>query len=186
MSRTRLYLVRHGDATAADGGLSALGREQADRLGRRLRSVRFTAIHHSPLARAAETAAIVGGHLPGVPAHVCDHVADRTPVPSPAYRDAYPERWHAWFDRVPDDERDDDAVPLRAAVAHLGGTGPTDRDDLLVTHAFVVGWFVRHVLDAPEWRWMGLNHDNCGLTIVQWETGRPPMLVSYNDTGHLV
>jgi probable phosphoglycerate mutase len=184
MARTRLFLVRHGQATAENDGLSPLGREQADRLGRRLGAVPFAAIHHSPLARAAETAAVVGGHLPGVPAHVCDHVADRTPVPSNP--DTYPQRWHAWLDGVPADERDVDAVALRAAVAHFGVAGPTDRDELLVTHAFVIGWFVRHVLDAPEWRWMGLNHDNCGLTIVQWETGRPPMLVSYNDTGHLV
>lgn len=87
MTRTRLYLVRHGEQDPAanhgpDGGLSPLGRDQADRLGRRLRGVPFAAIHHSPSARAAETAAIVGGHLPGVPAHACDHVADRTPVPS--------------------------------------------------------------------------------------------------------
>jgi serine/threonine-protein phosphatase PGAM5 len=188
VARTRLYLVRHGEQDpgtnhAPDGGLSPLGRDQADRLGRRLRRVPFAAVHHSPLARAAQTAAIVAGHLPAVPVHECDHVADRTPVPS--RRDGYPRRWHPWLDAVPDDERDDDAVALRAAVAHFGVTGPEDRYELLVTHTFVIGWFVRHVLDAPEWRWLGLNHDNCGLTIVQWESGRPPTLVSYNDTGHL-
>lgn len=64
-------------------------------------------------------------------------------------------------------------------------TGPQARDELLVTHAFVVGWFVRHVLDAPEWRWMGLNAANGGVTVVQWHSDRPPTLVSYNDTGHL-
>jgi probable phosphoglycerate mutase len=184
--RTRLFLVRHGERSPDGDGLSPLGREQADRLGRRLRPVPFAAIHHGPLPRAVETAGIVGGHLPGVPAHLCDHVADRTPVPSPTHRDAYPRRWHPWLDVVPDDERDVDAVALRAAVAHFGVTGPADRDDLLVTHAFVIGWFVRHVLDAPEWRWIGLNHDNCGLTIVQWESDRPPTLLAYNDTGHLV
>lgn len=188
MTRTRLYLVRHGEQDPAanhgpDGGLSPLGRDQADRLGRRLRGVPFAAIHHSPSARAAETAAIVGGHLPGVPAHACDHVADRTPVPSDLGR--YPVRWHTWLGAVPADERDQDATALRAAVEHFGVTGPQARDELLVTHAFVVGWFVRHVLDAPEWRWMGLNAANGGVTVVQWHFDRPPTLVSYNDTGHL-
>jgi serine/threonine-protein phosphatase PGAM5 len=190
MARTQLYLVRHGEQDPAsdhgpDAGLSALGREQADKLGRRLRKVPLSAIHYSPLARAAETAEVVGGHLPQVPGHGCDFVADRTPVPSAATRDQYPERWHGWLDGVPADERDEEAVALRAAVDHFGVTGAEDRQELLITHNFVIGWFVRHVLDAPEWRWIGLNLDNCAVTVVQWDAGRPPTLISFNDTGHL-
>ena len=190
MPRTRLYLVRHGEQDpvfdhAPSGGLSALGRSQASRVGERLSSVPFAAIHHSPLTRAAETASIVAGHLPGVPGHACDLVADRTPVPSPARRDQYPDRWHAWLDGAPADERDEDAAALRAAVAHFGVTGDEDRNELLITHNFVIGWFVRHVLDAPEWRWIGLNQANCAVTIVEWDAGRPPMLIAFNDTGHL-
>jgi serine/threonine-protein phosphatase PGAM5 len=190
MARTRLYLVRHGEQDPAsdhapDGGLSDLGREQADRLGRRLRTVPFSAIHHSPLARAAQTADIVAGHLPEVPRHDCDLVADRTPVPSAAQRGQYPQRWHAWLDGVPDDERDEDAVTLRAAVEHFGVTAAQDRHELLITHNFVIGWFVRHMLDAPVWRWIGLNQANCAITIVQWDSERPPTLISFNDTGHL-
>lgn len=94
MARTQLYLVRHGEQDpasghAADGSLSQLGRKQADRLGRRLCTVPFSAVHHSPLARAAQTADIVARHLPHVPRHNCDFVVDRTPVPSPAERGRY-------------------------------------------------------------------------------------------------
>ncbi|MEU4243670.1 histidine phosphatase family protein [Actinoplanes sp. NPDC026619] len=71
MARTQLYLVRHAEAEPHDGDLSAHGREQAERLGRRLRPVPFAAIHHSPLPRAAQTADLVGGHLPQVPRHAC-------------------------------------------------------------------------------------------------------------------
>ncbi|NMO51041.1 histidine phosphatase family protein [Actinoplanes sp. TBRC 11911] len=169
----------------AGGGLSALGREQADRLGRRLADVPFDAIHHSPLARAAETADIVATHLPQVPSHPCDHVTDRTPVPSADRRTDYPQRWHAWLDRVPPAERDENATYLRAAVEHFGATGDADRRHLLITHNFVIGWFVRHVLDAPDWRWLGLNQANAALTILEWNAARPPMLVAFNDTGHL-
>jgi probable phosphoglycerate mutase len=182
--RTRLHVVRHGEQ-APDGSLSALGREQADRLGRRLSTVPFAAIHYSPLPRAAQTAAIVAGHLPDVPSHPCDHVSDRTPVPSAGHLPLYPLRWHAWLGDVPDDERDQDAVALRAAVGHFGVTGAEDRDELLITHNFVIGWFVRHVLDAPVWRWIGLNQANCAITVLQWDSERPPTLVSFNDTGHL-
>lgn len=187
MACTQLYLVRHGeqDPAASDGGLSPRGREQAARLGRRLRTVRFSAIHYSPLARAAQTADIVAGHLPHVPRHSCEFVVDRTPVPSVGQRGRYPDRWYAWLDGVPDDERDEDATALQAAVAHFGVVGDTDRRELLITHNFVIGWFVRHVLDAPQWRWIGLNQANCAITIVQWESDRPPTLVGFNDTGHL-
>lgn len=190
MGRTQLYLVRHGEQDPAsdhapDGGLSQLGSEQADRLGRRLRNVPFAAVHHSPLARAAQTADVVAGHLPQVPRHACDFMMDRTPVPSAGHRSSYPDRWHAWLDGVPHDERDEDAVALQAAVDHFGVTGRSDRYELLITHNFVIGWFVRHMLDAPVWRWIGLNQDNCAITVVQWESGRPATLVSFNDTGHL-
>jgi probable phosphoglycerate mutase len=190
MAKTQLYLVRHGEQDpesghAEDGDLSQLGREQADRLGRRLRAVPFSAIHHSPSARAAQTADIIAGHLPQVPQHACGLVADRTPVPSVGHRDRYPDRWLAWLDGVPDNERDEDAGALQAAVEHFGVTGDNDRYELLITHNFVIGWFVRHVLDAPVWRWMGLNQANSAITIVQWDSDRPPTLVSFNDTGHL-
>jgi serine/threonine-protein phosphatase PGAM5 len=190
MASTQLYLVRHGEQDRAPGyapnaGLSQLGREQADRLGRRLRAVPFSAIHYSALVRAAETASIVAGHLPQVPRHACDFIADRTPVPSNEQRERYPSKWHSWLDRVPGDERDEDAADLQAAVEHFGVTGDSDRHELLITHNFVIGWFVRHALDAPVWRWIGLNQANCAITIVKWDSDQPPTLVSFNDTGHL-
>lgn len=190
MARTRLYLVRHGEQDrdshhSAEGGLSALGGQQADRLGRRLQAVPFSVIHHSPLARAAQTADILARHLRPVPRHACEFMADRTPVPSPGQRARYPERYLAWIDGVPDAERDDDATALGAAVSHFGVTCDDDRTELLITHNFVIGWFVRHVLDAPVWRWIGLNQANCGITIVEWDSDGPPVLVSFNDTGHL-
>ncbi|MEV4118705.1 histidine phosphatase family protein [Micromonospora sp. NPDC049645] len=64
-------------------------------------------------------------------------------------------------------------------------TGEQDRNELLITHNFVIGWFVRHVLDAPEWRWIGLHQANCAITVVRWDSDRPPTLVSFNDTEHL-
>jgi probable phosphoglycerate mutase len=154
MARTLLYLVRHGEQ-GPDGGLSELGREQARLLGRR---------------------------LAGVPAHTCALVADRTPVPG--HENGYPERYRSFLDGVPEDERDEDAVQLRAAVEHFGVTGTEDRRELLVTHNFVIGWFVRHALDAPTWRWIGLNQANCGLTVIEWRAGEA-RLASFNDVGHL-
>jgi len=74
---------------------------------------------------------------------------------------------------------------VRAAVAHFGVVNDEDRNELVVSHNFVIGWIVRYILDASTWRWLGLNQDNCALTIVAWETGRPPVLISFNEVGHL-
>lgn len=70
MPPTRLYLVRHGatqlsaeDRFAGEIGvdLSPEGREQAARLGERLRDDEIGAIYSSPLSRTVETARIVAG-----------------------------------------------------------------------------------------------------------------------------
>jgi hypothetical protein len=38
---------------------------------------------------------------------------------------------------------------------------------------------------CPPDSWIGLNQANGAITIVRWDSGRPPALVSFNDTGHL-
>jgi probable phosphoglycerate mutase len=186
MTRTTVFLVRHAEQAPGGAGLSAFGRGQAERVGRRLAGVPFTGFHHGPARRAAETAEIVAGLLPpGVARHACELVADRTPVPSPGRRARYPARFLPWLDTVPAAERDEDAAGLQDAVARLSRVGDEDRHELVVTHRFVAGWFVRHVLGAPEWRWLGVEHANAGLTVVRFEAGRPAVLVCCNDTGHL-
>ncbi len=57
--------------------------------------------------------------------------------------------------------------------------------EVLITHNFVISWFVREVLAAPEWRWMTLNQSHCGLTVIAQKQGRPWTLLTHNDTGHL-
>ena len=59
-----LYLVRHGEAVPHDGPLSEAGERQARLTGKRLKDVPFSAIHHGPLPRAAQTAALIAAYLP--------------------------------------------------------------------------------------------------------------------------
>lgn len=44
--------------------------------------------------------------------------------------------------------------------------------------AAVVGWLVRAALDAPKWRWLGINHANAALIALR-------SVLLFNDTGHL-
>lgn len=61
---TEIWLVRHADCyqdmeEAADPPLSALGREQAKRLGERVRRIGPAAVYASPFRRAMETASAI-------------------------------------------------------------------------------------------------------------------------------
>jgi broad specificity phosphatase PhoE len=63
-----LYLVRHGQyhtekGAAKHGKLTALGRRQAKRAGKRLASIDLHVMHHSDMVRAAETAQIIASAL---------------------------------------------------------------------------------------------------------------------------
>jgi broad specificity phosphatase PhoE len=191
LATTLLYLVRHAEQHHSpagedpDSGLSPRGEQQAHQLGRRLAGVPFDVVRHSPARRAAQTAQILGSYLPGVPLSRCDLLRDRTPMPSADQASAVPPRYRPFLDKVPAQERDPAAGHLNDAVGQLAVTGTKDRHELLITHNFVIGWFVRHALDAPAWRWMGLNQFNCALTIIQIHPDLPPMLITFNDLGHL-
>ncbi|GGK40363.1 phosphoglycerate mutase [Pilimelia terevasa] len=187
MARTVLYLVRHGEPapSGADPGLSARGQRQARQLGRRLRGVPFAAVHHGPSARTRETADALLREAPELAAHACPLAADRTPWPFPAEAADLTPAHRRFLAGVPERERDEGAAGLRAAVDRLGRVDAADRYELVVTHNFVIGWFVRHVLDAPDWRWFGLDQAHAALTVVAWRDAAPPTLVAFNDTGHL-
>jgi probable phosphoglycerate mutase len=77
------------------------------------------------------------------------------------------------------------AAQMSDAVAEFLARGKHGSTELLVTHNAVIGWFVREVLDAPDWKWITLNQVNCGLTVLQQKPGRGWTLVSHNDIGHL-
>ncbi|HEY5354023.1 MAG TPA: histidine phosphatase family protein [Streptosporangiaceae bacterium] len=196
-----LYLVRHGEAAGPEGGLSDTGQEQARRTGERLKNLPVTRIHHSPLPRAAQTARLIAGWLPGVPvaesAVVGDYIpADLDPAglrPSHARlvssytvtdRKEGAALAQAAVERFARPPGDNPAGPAEPPAGR--GTGPAaDVHELIVTHNFLISWFVRHALDAPDWRWMGLNQQNCALTVILYQPGLPPSLVSFNDAAHL-
>jgi serine/threonine-protein phosphatase PGAM5 len=196
---TLLYLVRHAEQEHTPDedpsvGISARGGRQARLLGQRLAGVPFDGIHHSPVTRAAETARLVAESLPGVPVHSSALLADRTPFPSAEQEAAYPARALPWLATVPVEERDEDGAQISTAMHHFARSGddgtapgsePRQRHHLLVTHAFVIGGMVREALDAPAWRWLGLNAFNCGLTVIRCQPDREPTLISFNDVGHL-
>ncbi|WP_329563820.1 histidine phosphatase family protein [Kitasatospora sp. NBC_01266] len=184
-----LYLARHGEALPDGSGLSETGRRQAVLLGRRLREVPLTAVHHGPLRRAAQTARLIGEQLRGVPAFQDEAAGDYLPaVPT---REQLPvdcaDHLLDFLGDVPAEEAARGAALARTATARFTGTvaGDEDRHELVVTHAFLIGWLLRDAMAAPDWRWLGLNHANAALTVIRYAPGRPATVITQNDQRHL-
>jgi probable phosphoglycerate mutase len=178
MANRFLHLSRHGEAID-EGDLSEAGQQQARLLGQRPAAVPLTAIRHSPLPRAAQTAELIGESLPGVPLHSEDVLGDYIPpMPDP---DMLPEVYARFLDGVTPDEYAKGARLATAAIERHAVPAKSDMHELLVTHNFLIGWFIRDALGAPDWRWLGLNQSNCALTTILYRPDRPPALVRFND-----
>jgi probable phosphoglycerate mutase len=107
-------------------------------------------------------------------------------MPGPGAQAEYSPAELAWLQDVPAAERDPGGAEITAAIKHFSSLG--EGHHLLISHAFVVGWFVRSALAAPVRAWMGLNPFNAGLTVIRYRPDhpdRPAALISYNDVGHL-
>ncbi|MET9831185.1 histidine phosphatase family protein [Streptomyces sp. NPDC006385] len=183
------HLVRHGEASPDESGLTEGGRRQATLLGRRLRDIPFAAVHHGPLPRAEQTARLIGEQLMDTPLHVCEVAGDY--VPYMPTRDELPPESADFFLRflagATDWEREHGPALARRALDLFTGPveGEEDRHELVVTHNFLVAWLVRDAMHAPKWRWLGLNHGNAALTVIRYAPGRPAAVLLANDMGHL-
>lgn len=182
-----LYLVRHGEQVGAehgvpDGPLSPRGVRQADAIAARLSGVPFSGAWTSPLQRALETAEIMTRRLPAVEPQPSALLMDC--VPSGPEFDL-PHAFESFFGGVTPEEIAAGEAQMADAVAEWMAPTAEDRHDLLITHNFVIGWFVREAMGAPAWRWLGLSQANCGLTIIRVRSAKPPVLVTHNDLGHL-
>ncbi|MGW2377506.1 histidine phosphatase family protein [Kitasatospora sp. NPDC001683] len=191
-----LYLARHGEATSdgpdgpdGSGGLTAAGRRQAVLLGRRLANRPITTVHHGPLPRAAQTAHLIGEQLNGPSLSVCEEAGDYVPYVPPAAElpTDSAEFLLRFLASASAEELSRGPELARRAVERFTGPVPggEDRHELVVTHAFLVGWLVRHTLDAPGWRWLGLNAANAALTVLRFTPGRPSSVLLLNDQSHL-
>lgn len=182
-----IYLVRHGEQQDAehgmeDGPLSPRGRRQAELIADRLSGIPLDTVWHSPLMRAADTARIVAERLPSVRPEPHALLFDCVPT---GMTDETPAAFEPFFGSVTEAEIEAGKAQMADAVGEFLVRKAGDVHELLITHNFVISWFVREVLGAPEWRWMTLNQANCGLTVIAQRQGRPWTLLTHNDLAHL-
>lgn len=185
MATRYLYIARHGEADAF-GNLTDTGREQAHLLGRRLAHLPIDRVWHSPLPRAAESARELGMCLDastsvGEAAELIDHVPY---VPTP---EETPPSWVPFFDGFDADEADAGHKIAESLTARFA-TAPEGHDDVhevLITHTYPIAWLIRHALDGPPVRWLGLNSANAALTVIENRPELFPSIVMFNDMSHL-
>jgi broad specificity phosphatase PhoE len=207
-----LYLVRHGQndrAKAPDElgpGLTGLGQRQAQLTAGRLNRLPISAIHHSPLRRAVETAQILAAGLAGAPLQPSPLLRECIPYLPPTFKD--------WFSRLTPEEaagpslegEDPNSLWLRlcppgtpwgditadehqAESAYAQFFKPThgpERHEVIVCHGNILRYFVCRALGAPPERWVNMDIRHCGLSVVMVRANGEPVLVSHNDAGHLV
>ena len=185
-----LYLARHAEPEADGAALTSRGAQQAQYLGRRLAHLPLSRITHGPLPRAAETARVVAEQFEHPPSlSEVDAAGDYVPhVPG---REEVPDAWvDAVLSALADvsvEEASQGAALGSRAIDLLAGpaTDGRERVEVVITHAFTIGWLVRHALDSPSWRWWPPTQCHAGLTIIRYGLEGPPTVVVSNDVAHL-
>jgi broad specificity phosphatase PhoE len=165
----RLWFVRHGETEgqssirfhgSGDVRLSDEGRAQIRALAAWLQGVQFARIVHSPLSRAAESAAILAREC-GLPAHLlrrddrlreicfgqCEGMTEDEIAA--AYPDFWREHKAGLAEGFPGGERRADFAARVAAAARDLETEPWDGDLLVVGHRGTVRQVLRTLLGVP-------------------------------------
>ena len=186
MGSRALYLVRHGQYVTDEkhsrhGQLTALGRRQAKCTGQRLANladnVELQAIYHSDMARAVETAQIIG---------------DATWEASHASH-ARAARNHATRSQAPGFQAADskELAEVRAVMTKpkekflIAPKGKRKRAELIVAHGNLIRYLVRLAMRDRAIDWWRLGTNNCGVTLIWINSKGPNCLAHYNDIGHL-
>ena len=182
-----LYLVRHGELVVAEfvlpeGALSDRGRQQAAQVADRLSGISFDVSYVSPLQRALDTATVITERL-GIDAATPSALLMDC-IPSGPEPDM-PSAFESFFGGITQEEIAAGEAQMADAVNEWFAPARGDRHELLITHNFVIAWFVREVFGANAWRWIGINQANCGLTIIRVRSAKPPVLLTHNDLGYL-
>ncbi|MGE3538107.1 MAG: histidine phosphatase family protein [Candidatus Tectimicrobiota bacterium] len=194
----KAILVRHGETEYNAQGLlqgyapvplSHYGRQQALRVGPRLRSLRPTVLYSSDIQRAYDTAACISQEL-GLPIQAC-----------PGLRE-----WHigTWVNRMASDfyahlealgahpatyvpEGGESHIQAQArVVAQMQDWATRHAHDTVlgVSHGMAIDLFVRYILGLDVRQTPPYRIVNTSVNIFQYQHGRWE-IITLNDIGHL-
>ena len=191
----RILLIRHGHYERVDDlgdevwGLSALGRRQAARTGRRLArlvphfSGPLEGVYCSPWPRAQQTA-VIGAHEMGIDrVRVKPYLHEAIPLVPPAADGV--SSAHPSLPITHKADRADVTVQVQRVIERFfkGGTKPCTY--LLFTHGNLIRYLLTETLGLPYEAWMRVAICHASITEIRVFPGNVPALISFNDTGHL-
>ena len=197
-----LFLVRHAESTwnrqkkmqgRKDPPLSPYGRQEAMRLAKRFKGLKFAAAYASPLRRAHETAQVILGKRRKI---ACDEglveiglgewEGRTVSQVKKVYGDAF-ARWAEMPSRVviPGGEDFKDFVARVKGTMRAIERKHRDGNVLLVCHGGVISTYATQILNLPPDDIWCLTVRNASLTIVDVVPGGH-RIVTFNDTSHLV
>jgi broad specificity phosphatase PhoE len=172
-----IYLVRHGqyvvDQSAPLGGpLTAIGRDQARRAGRRLAALDVASITSSDMPRAVETAMLIAGELGRSRVTSIDLLREQLPTRVPGFRVPLANRRHA--------RRSLDRITRR-----MFRRPSRTRHEIVVCHGNLIRALVCRALGVRLTAWFGMDIHNAGITVIRIRGDGQIRIISFNDTGHL-
>ncbi len=209
---TRVVIVRHGQSTynarkliqgrSDESILTERGCADAAKVGAALQGLPFTALYHSPLQRAAQTAAIIHEHLSPAPTLIARDQLLEIDLPlweklsRPEVREQFPgeyEQWQQQPDAFSMQVGDRQHYPVRALCdqaqtfwqtvlpKHVGET------ILIVAHNGINRCLLLKALGMTPARYQTLQQSNCCLNILNFKGGwgEPVQLESLNQVAHL-
>ena len=175
-----LTLEQHYELHTKEGGLTPIGKKQAEQTAKRFSSLQIDAIHCSSLRRAVETAKIIAEQFPGIKIQRSKLLWECVP--------SIPKKFiqHEHFRYI--SENDVDQWKRQADEAfdrYFKSTRRSDKHEIIVSHANLIRYLICRALDVQPDVWFNMIIDNCGISEIRIEPGNRIMLVSINDVGHL-
>ncbi|HXH09659.1 MAG TPA: histidine phosphatase family protein [Alphaproteobacteria bacterium] len=202
METTRIILVRHGETDwnasgriqgHSDTPLNARGRIQAQRVAQRLAGEPIRALYSSDLARAFETATIIGRTL-GIPVAISPQLRERrygaweglTPAEIEA---RYPEQYAAWRTRSPDfapPQGETRLQLLSRALTELQTIAHRHVGErvVVVTHGGLCYVLINHLLGDVDGDRREFTFGNASLHTLEM-MGNRWSVIAINETAHL-
>ncbi len=194
----RMLLIRHGQTSwnierrflgRTDIPLDAIGLDQAARLGRRLAGTPLAAVWTSPLSRARQTAAPLGGDARLEEGLVEMDMGELEGLSGSVFQQRYPDLVVAWRDephavRLPGGEVLAD-VQARGldALRRIAATVAPGETVAVVTHQLVLATVVCHHQGAPLGAFRTYMHRNTGITTLDLDA--PSGVLVFDDASHL-
>jgi serine/threonine-protein phosphatase PGAM5 len=184
MGKKTIILVRHGQYLPAGEGkperLTALGRWQAKRAGRRLREYKISRIVHSSMPRACETAAIIKEELKFRGSfQSCEKLRECIP--------GFPVSMRKKDGPTATKNLKKQIAQAEAAFKKYFKPSRKDSVEVLVCHGNIIRYLVCRVLGVPTLNWVKMDIQQCSISIVILRAKRAhrQMLLGFNDVGHI-